>query len=116
LDAPGFCDAHKQYEPRKRYDRERTSSPHRRMYGTARWQKLRRMKLNENPFCESGILCDQFQTGRRAVSTDVHHKLGVQDRPDLQWDFDNLEALCHECHSHFTALHEGFASGKSQAA
>ena len=112
-----YCEKHQRdnahTRQRKQFDKERADSPHRRMYGTARWKRLRQMKWAANPFCESGVICDPHNTGRRAPATDIHHRLGVQERPDLMWDFNNLESLCHACHSHFTALNEGFAKKKA---
>jgi 5-methylcytosine-specific restriction protein A len=69
------------------------------MYGTVRWKRMRGLKLNEEPFCMSGIVCDPYKTGRRAPSTVVDHVLSVETRPDLQWDYDNLRGLCQPCHS-----------------
>jgi 5-methylcytosine-specific restriction endonuclease McrA len=86
------------------------------MYGTARWKRLRAIVLADQPFCTSGAVCDSDNTGNRAVSTDVHHVLGVAAHPDLQWELTNLAALCHECHSSITATTEGFAVPKSEAA
>jgi 5-methylcytosine-specific restriction endonuclease McrA len=57
-----------------------------------------------------------LRKGHPAPSTDVHHKIGVQERPDLAFDYDNLEAACHECHSSHTARTEGWAKPKEKAA
>lgn len=61
-----------------------------------RWRKLRLMFLRANP------LCAQCQAdGRVAAATDVHHIQAKRDGGADAWD--NLEALCHSCHSRVTA-------------
>jgi 5-methylcytosine-specific restriction endonuclease McrA len=64
-----------------------------RIYESARWRRLRRLKLRKEPMC---ALCPP---GFKKPATDVDHVLPVRDRPDLAWDWGNLQSLCHECHS-----------------
>jgi hypothetical protein len=64
-----------------------------------------------DPFCMSGVICDADNVGRRAVSTDVDHiipkELGGTDAEE------NLQGLCHECHSFKTATQDStFAKRK----
>ena len=72
------------------------------MYGSARWKRLRAMVLADSPFCSDGSVCDPDKTGRRDVSTDVHHIVDVADNADLAWELTNLAALCHRCHAAIT--------------
>lgn len=58
-----------------------------------RWQRLRLMFLRRNPVCAT-LGCGQ-------AATDVHHKLAKRDGGKDQGD--NLQALCHSCHSKLTA-------------
>lgn len=59
------------------------------------WQRIRRAFLVEHPLCAA---CER--AGRVSVATDVHHKIarrnGGSDAPE------NLEPLCHACHSRIT--------------
>lgn len=70
-----------------------------KLYNTARWRRLRELKLQMNPLCER---CEE--EGRITMSEDVHHKISfmtVEDpirRQFLAYDFDNLQALCKQCH------------------
>lgn len=63
---------------------------------TARWQKLRLMVLNGEPLCMDphGI-----HKGEPVPATEVDHRLGVWERPDLIFDESNLDCYCHECHA-----------------
>jgi 5-methylcytosine-specific restriction enzyme A len=61
-----------------------------RFYGSAHWGRLRLAFLAEHPVCAR---C------KRAEATIVHHIQERLERPDLQYDPDNLEALCSPCHT-----------------
>lgn len=68
-----------------------TRSANRPIYNTKRWRMTRRSFLFSNPLCSKcGV-----------VATDVHHRIDLQQGGD-PWRFDNLEALCHRCHSRIT--------------
>jgi len=117
-----YCDTHVDnntvIRQRREFDKGRAGDEHRKLYGSARWAKLRLMKLRESPFCESGSVCDpEPKTGRRAPATDVHHVKKARDYPELFFDYDNLACLCHACHSQETArTTEGFAKPLREAA
>lgn len=70
------------------------------IYATARWRRLRALKLAANPLCE---LCLE-DNGRITPSVDVHHKVSFMSTNDpvrrkfLAFDFDNLQSLCKQCH------------------
>lgn len=61
-------------------------------YKTARWIRLRRMKLNHNPLCER---CQKKGIIKLAVL--VHHIKPVKSG-GVMYDMDNLMSLCHDCH------------------
>lgn len=93
-----FCDAHQSAAP---VERGNTTV---RRYGWD-WQKLRKRFLMSHPVCGS--------PGCGRAATDVDHIVprasGGSD------DDDNLQALCHECHSRKTATHDGgFGRGRKQ--
>lgn len=68
--------------------RNRETSPNQALYNRKKWKLTRRRYLYKQPLCER---C-------QALATDVHHKQALQDGGN-PWSMDNLEALCHACHS-----------------
>ena len=69
------------------HERERRKvRPRNPFYSTAGWDRIRKAYLKRHPQCER---C------RTAKATDVHH---VDENTSNNLD-DNLEALCHGCHS-----------------
>lgn len=69
-----------------------------KLYNLAAWKQTRELKLQAQPYCED-------PNGRHpeelVMATDVHHLEGVgTGEGDL--DLDNLQALCHACHSAIT--------------
>ena len=62
-----------------------------------RWRKLRRMVLAAHPICQAD--------GCEHAATDVHHiKRRAAGGDDTD---DNLQALCHGCHSRITGKEKG---------
>ena len=90
-----YCKAHQ----RVRID-DRPSAARRGYDHT--WQRLRRMKLNEQPLC-----ADPFSVhaalGEVVLATDVHHVDVVSDGNAVLTSLDRLQSLCHSCHSRVTA-------------
>ena len=89
----GRCDRHAVQE-RNEYDFRRGSSAARGY--DARWRRLRERILSEEPLCR---ICG------RAEAKHVDHIVpkargGTDDR-------DNLQPLCHSCHSRKTAEEDG---------
>lgn len=72
---------------------------------TTRWRKLRSWKLDVNPKCEWP------DCGRPADQVD--HKIPLAERPDLRYDWDNLQSLCAPHHTEKTAAEA--LHGKSRA-
>jgi len=58
----------------------------------ARWKRVRRRKLAEQPGCQR---CDQ-------PATDVHHIDGRGLAGPEGYAIENTESLCHSCHSKHT--------------
>jgi 5-methylcytosine-specific restriction protein A len=112
------CEKHAKNNSKVTQERNRKNEPHHRLYDTYRWRyKLRPMKLRHAPYCESGVICDPDNIGRRAIATEVHHVKDSKQHPELFFVYENLLSVCHECHSHETALAtEGFAKPTSRAA
>jgi 5-methylcytosine-specific restriction endonuclease McrA len=65
-----------------------------RFYAGSPWRKLRKLKLDHDPLCER---CEK--AGVTEVAVHVHHIRARKQFPELAMDLDNLEALCHSCHS-----------------
>ena len=109
-----YCERHQTdnetIRQRREYDRQRNTE-HRAIYKSARWARLRTMKIRENPFCELEDLCVK-RTGRPAPAKVVDHIKSVQERPDLAWDMDNLRSACKACHDSRTAKDQGFARSR----
>ena len=80
---------------RREYDQERGSAS-RRGYD-AGWRVFRIDYLRRHPLC---VDC------RRALATEVHHRIKYRDRPDLKRDEANLRPLCKPCHSRRTGCGE----------
>ena len=64
----------------------------------AAWRRLRAAKLEHDPLC-----VDCYKRGRLTVATDVDHinNDATDNSPD------NLQSLCHECHSRKTQADMG---------
>ena len=80
-----------------------------RIYNSRKWKKMRERKLEANPLCE---LCLQ-RDGRAVAARCVHHKTPIEtartfaDMEVLAFNWDNLQALCYDCHS---AVHKALRS------
>jgi 5-methylcytosine-specific restriction protein A len=67
-------------------------------YSNTRWRRLRRHMLTMHPLCADPFR-DHYNSGRVEASTDVDHMIPRRERPDLEYDPDNLQCLCRRCHS-----------------
>ena len=70
--------------------------------GSVRWQKVRKYYLASHPLC-----ADPYGThareGRIEVAMQVDHVIPLASRPDLAFDWSNLQSLCVPCHARKTA-------------
>lgn len=80
--------------------RPRRLSPSRRGYDS-NWQRLRLMVLAERPLC---VECERW--GRVAAATEVDHIVPLSEGGTNERE--NLQPLCHECHSRKTAAQVGW--------
>lgn len=105
-----YCDKHKgagtrreQLQKKERWERRfrKKGSSAARGYG-ARWRRLRERFLSEHPLCEECL-----ERGRAVPATDVDHIRPHRGDEALMWDEENLQALCHACHSRKTAAEDG---------
>lgn len=82
----------------RQYDHTRRDRQSKAFYHTAAWLKLRLIKLRETPHCEECWKRDDL-----VPATHVHHIREISDHPELRLDIDNLQSLCHGCHSRLHA-------------
>ena len=66
-------------------------------YNNTTWRKMRDTFLHENPLC-----ADCLAKGKVTPATSVHHIRSPFKGGEINWnlllDYNNLMALCHECH------------------
>lgn len=112
-----YCEKHITHDThartRRQYDLSRVGAEHRGIYSGKRWRSLRRMKLDQDPFCEMKDLC-VMRTGHAAPASVVDHIKSVIEHPELAYDFANLRSCCKPCHDRRTALEQGFAKRKNE--
>lgn len=72
---------------------------HKNIYNTARWQRIRALKLRECP------LCEYCPSDRRKTATEVDHAKAIEDG-GAPFDMANLRSSCKSCHSQKTARGE----------
>ena len=71
-----------------------------KMINSNKWKLLRAKKLQSNPVCE---VCEA--NNRSTLATEVHHTVPVESvshelgMRQLMFDYNNLQSLCHSCHS-----------------
>lgn len=96
-----YCDKHQKQkekekeEARAAFDSQRGSAAS-RGYGY-RWRKFRKQYLRLHPVC---AVC-----GR--LATEVDHIIPFKGDLSKVFELDNLQPLCHECHSRKTAREDG---------
>ena len=92
----GYCEAHASEAPVSQYDRAKRDDPLRMATNSTRWLKLRAMVLRRDPVCK---------TCKDEPSTDADHKIPIRTG-GAKWSLDNLQGVCHGCHSKKTRREE----------
>ncbi len=69
------------------------ASPHKRLYNTKQWYRLRHHQLANDPLCAT---CLKF--GKSVAATVVDHKRPHRGNELLFFDPANLQSLCKPCH------------------
>lgn len=96
LVAGGYCDKHRQLRTSSRSDESKSWHW---MYLSPEWvDDLRPGQLLREPFCR-----ECAKRGERVYATDVDHIVDHKGNWDIFTDRNNLESLCHSCHSRKTA-------------
>lgn len=78
----------------KAYERSAQRTEDRAFYNGKRWRGLRSAYLSQHPLCAP---CEKV--GRIEPATQVHHVEERKDKPDLAYEWDNLESVCLPCHN-----------------
>lgn len=99
-----YCEAHADLEPKIDYDKGRSASE--RGYDR-QWQKARKSYLTRHPLC---VEC--LKQGKYVMATDVDHIKPHRGDKELFWDPDNLQSLCHSCHSKKTNAEDRYPEYK----
>ncbi len=81
-------------------------SKHRRLYNTARWQRLRAAQLREHPLCRMHLALGQTVEARV-----VDHVTAHRGDEKLFFDGGNLQSLCKPCHDAHKQAQEHSADG-----
>ena len=67
-------------------------------YNTTEWRKLRESYLKQHPVCEECL-----NKGKVTPAEDIHHSISPFKNGEcnkaLFLDYNNLQALCKQCHS-----------------
>ena len=85
-----------------------------KLINTARWRKLRMVKLIAQPLCECG---ECKANGKITPATEVHHITPVESVTTIEqmevlmFDINNLMSVSHECHARIHA--EMFSHSKA---
>lgn len=91
-----YCDKHAEIvekKRQKRYDNNQRDSKSSRFYSSGRWKKLRDSYLRRNPLCEHCL------PGVTTIATEVDHVIPIKIDWSLRLDWNNLQSLCHSCHT-----------------
>ena len=82
----------------------KTIEQKRKFYNSTAWKHLRKqVRERDNNECmeckrQGRVFIDTGELNRKGtrkkIALIVHHKLELEDRPDLAFDVDNLETLC----------------------
>ena len=85
----------------RRKSGKRTTPASKAFYDRAAWRKMRIYFLNEHPICADPFGVHATE-GEVIAANEVDHVIPRSQRPDLELDEDNLQALCKRCHSRKT--------------
>jgi len=84
--------ADREYEERRRRNPALARAD--KIRRSSRWKKVRALKLARDPLCE-----DCKEHGVTTPAEQVHHLVGLAERPDLAFVLENTRSLCTTCHA-----------------
>ena len=85
------------HQPKSASVVHRNRADYHKLYSTKGWQALRRKVLSNTPLCERCSTDDS-----PTIATDVDHVQPHKGDTKLFYNSNNLQALCHRCHSYKT--------------
>lgn len=108
LGLKAYCPAHRRNntsalmlkEQRRQFDAARLNDPHRLIYRTEAWARTRKAILQRDPLCKIAGCAKRY--GTALPSNEVDHIIPIR-QGGAELDPDNLQGLCHSCHSAKTA-------------
>jgi 5-methylcytosine-specific restriction enzyme A len=101
----GYCDGcSPTYSAAARYEAKRSELKSTVWYNSARWRKMRAGYFARHPLCVDPY---RVHAPGVALATDLDHKVPHKEDFVLFWDHDNLQGLCHSCHSTKTVKEDG---------
>lgn len=75
-------------------------------YQNPQWRKMRESYMHEHPICEECL-----KQGKITPAHDIHHKKSPFRSGEVNWtlllDYNNLEAVCKDCHGRIHAKQQG---------
>lgn len=81
--------------------RSAEAAAYRRLYKTAKWQRIREAQLSMQPLCERCLRLEVIEE-----ATVVHHSDGGHRGDEVRFWNGPFESLCKACHDHFGALED----------
>jgi 5-methylcytosine-specific restriction protein A len=87
----------KGYNEHKEYKKHRTDKYEQAIYKSARWKKIREIRLQINPLCQE---CEK--QGMIAIARLVDHINPIKHGGE-PYDLDNTQSLCYSCHNRKTS-------------
>ncbi len=88
-----YCPNHKKVKG-EQFREPRKDTPENRFYDSVAWQRLRRLKLNQDPLCEQCL-----SRGVTKAAYMVHHKVPIKGGGEWLPPIEGLESLCLPCHN-----------------
>jgi 5-methylcytosine-specific restriction protein A len=92
-----YCEEHRKMRYRE-YDRTKRDKESAKIYSSARWKRVREMKMKE-----CGGLCEMCLKEGRIVKADVVDNIIELKDGGCAFCLDNLQCLCNSCHKKKTA-------------
>ena len=85
----------------RRYDASRKDDPGLavavKIRNSVRWKALSRSYRREQPACQDPFGAHR-KRGEVVSAAGVHHRVSIQDDPELAFERTNLMSLCAQCH------------------
>ena len=97
-----------QKKTKESYERNQTEMRvlRQKAYNNTNWKKVRDAYMKQNPLCEECL-----KQGKVTPATSVHHLKSPFSKGEINYtlllEYENLMAICHECHGKLHAQEQG---------